>query len=220
MPYGGGRRAPQSHQTLPRRITCTWPGSGSGAVNACRRQGVAECRHPRSDPVIVLEPKRLYRSPRGEVPADEWIVALGKARVVAPGHDVTLIAYGAMVGVAIEARAALAEDGMSAEVIDLRTLKPLDEDTVLDSVRKTGRAVVIQEAARTCGFGAEVAAMLAEKAIFDLRGPILRVTGYDIPYPPYSIENAFSRPRAGSSRRRAASRRWRSGISVRTAGPR
>jgi pyruvate dehydrogenase E1 component beta subunit len=192
MPYGGGVRAPELHQDSPETyyvhpagikvVVPSTPADAKGLLSAAIRD---------PDPVIVLEPKRLYRSPRGEVPADEWIVALGKARVVAPGHDVTLIAYGAMVGVAIEARAALAEDGMSAEVIDLRTLKPLDEDTVLDSVRKTGRAVVIQEAARTCGFGAEVAAMLAEKAIFDLRGPILRVTGYDIPYPPYSIENAF-----------------------------
>lgn len=192
MPYGGGVRAPELHQDSPEAYYLhpagikvavpSTPADAKGLLSAAIRD---------PDPVVVLEPKRLYRSPAGEVPPGDWSVALGQARVVAPGDDITLIAYGAMVSVALDARAALAEDGISAEVIDLRTLKPLDEDTVLDSVRKTGRAVVVQEAARTCGFGAEIAAILAEKAIFDLRGPVVRVTGYDVPYPPYSIENAF-----------------------------
>ena len=192
MPYGGGVRAPELHQDSPETYYVhpagikvavpSTPADAKGLLSAAIRD---------PDPVVIFEPKRLYRSLRGEVPPGDWVVPLGQASVVAPGDDITLIAYGAMVSVALDARATLAEDGMSAEVIDLRTLKPLDEDTVLDSVRKTGRAVVVQEAARTCGFGAEVAAILAEKAIFDLRGPVVRVTGYDVPYPPYSIENAF-----------------------------
>jgi pyruvate dehydrogenase E1 component beta subunit len=192
MPYGGGVRAPELHQDSPETYYVhpagikvavpSTPADAKGLLSAAIRD---------PDPVVIFEPKRLYRSLRGEVPPGDWVVPLGQASVVAPGDDITLIAYGAMVSVALDARATLAEDGTSAEVIDLRTLKPLDEDTVLDSVRKTGRAVVVQEAARTCGFGAEVAAILAEKAIFDLRGPVVRVTGYDVPYPPYSIENAF-----------------------------
>jgi pyruvate/2-oxoglutarate/acetoin dehydrogenase E1 component len=192
MPYGGGVRAPELHQDSPEAfyvhapgvkvVVPSTPADAKGLLSAAIRD---------PDPVVVLEPKRLYRSVRGEVPEGEWLVPLGQARVAAPGEDVTLIAYGAMVGVALDTRAALAEEGASAEVIDLRTLKPLDEDTVLASVRKTGRAVIVQEAPRTCGFGSEVAALLAEKAIFDLRGPVLRVTGYDVPYPSFSIEDTY-----------------------------
>jgi pyruvate/2-oxoglutarate/acetoin dehydrogenase E1 component len=115
-------------------------------------------------------------------------VPLGRARVVREGADVTIVAYGAMVEIAERAAAAL---GTSAEVVDVRTLKPLDEDTLLRSVAKTGRAVIVHEAPRTCGYGAELAAVLAEKAILDLRGPVLRVTGYDVPYPYWQVEDAY-----------------------------
>jgi pyruvate dehydrogenase E1 component beta subunit len=192
MPYGGGVRAPELHQDSPEAYYAhaagvkvavpSTPADAKGLLSAAIRD---------SDPVVVLEPKRLYRAARGEVPEGDWVVPLGKARVAAPGDDVTLIAYGAMVGVALEARTELLDEGTSAEVVDLRTLIPLDEDTVLDSVRKTGRAVVIQEAPRTCGFAAEVVAVLADRAIFDLRGPVVRVTGYDVPYPPFGIEDAY-----------------------------
>jgi pyruvate/2-oxoglutarate/acetoin dehydrogenase E1 component len=141
-----------------------------------------------SDPVVVLEPKVLYRSPREEVPEGEHVVPLGKARVAREGTDVTLVAYGGMVPVAL---AAANELDASAEVIDVRTLKPLDEETLLGSVGKTGRAVIVQEAPRVAGFGAEIAAVLAEKALLDLRGPVLRVTGYDAPFPFWSIEHGY-----------------------------
>jgi pyruvate/2-oxoglutarate/acetoin dehydrogenase E1 component len=111
-------------------------------------------------------------------------------RVAREGTDVTLVAYGAMVPVAERAADAL-EGEASCEILDLRSLKPLDEDALLSSVVKTGRAVVIQEAPRVCGFAAEVAAVLAEKAIFDLHGPVLRVTGYDVPYPYWQLEDAY-----------------------------
>jgi pyruvate/2-oxoglutarate/acetoin dehydrogenase E1 component len=133
-----------------------------------------------------MEPKVLYRSPREDVPDGEHLVPLGKARLVREGDDVTLIAYGGMVAVAEQAADELEA---SAEVIDVRTLKPLDEETLLASVGKTGRAVIVQEAPRVAGFGAEIAALLAEKAILDLRGPVIRVTGYDVPFPFWSIED-------------------------------
>jgi pyruvate/2-oxoglutarate/acetoin dehydrogenase E1 component len=117
-------------------------------------------------------------------------VPLGEARLAREGEDVTLVAYGAMVPVAERAADALAGEA-SAEVLDLRTLKPLDEATLLRSAAKTGRVVIVQEAPRTCGFAAEVAAVLAEKAILDLRGPVLRVTGYDVPYPYWQLEDHY-----------------------------
>jgi pyruvate/2-oxoglutarate/acetoin dehydrogenase E1 component len=142
------------------------------------------------DPVVVLEPKLIYRTSRGEVPEGEHVVPLGSARVAREGDDLTLVAYGSMVALAERAADELSSEA-SAEVLDLRTLKPLDEDALLASARKTGRVIVIQEAPRTCGYAAEVAAVLAEKAIYDLQGPVLRVTGYDVPYPYWQIEDAY-----------------------------
>jgi pyruvate/2-oxoglutarate/acetoin dehydrogenase E1 component len=139
---------------------------------------------------VIFEPKLHYRTMRGEVPEGEHVTPLGSARIARAGSDVTLVAYGAMVPVA-EAAAAKLEDEANAEVLDLRTLKPLDEEALLASAAKTGRVVVVQEAPRTCGYAAEVAAVLAEKAILDLHGPVLRVTGYDVPYPYWQLEDAY-----------------------------
>jgi pyruvate dehydrogenase E1 component beta subunit len=127
---------------------------------------------------------------RGNVPEGDYVVPLGRARVAREGSDVTVVAYGSMVPLAEQAGSALAGEA-SVEVLDLRTLKPLDEDALLESAAKTGRVVVVQEAPRTCGYAAEVVAVLAEKAILDLRGPILRVTGYDVPYPYWKLEDAY-----------------------------
>src|SRR5207248_7177059 len=140
-------------------------------------------------PVVVLEPKRIYRSERSEVPEGEHVVPLGRARVAREGDDVTLVAYGSMVPLCETAADAL--DDVSVEILDIRSLKPLDEDALLASAAKTGRVVIVQEAPRTCGFAAELAAILAEKAILDLRGPVLRVAGYDVPYPYWQIEDAY-----------------------------
>jgi acetoin:2,6-dichlorophenolindophenol oxidoreductase subunit beta len=140
------------------------------------------------DPVVILEPKLHYRTLRGEVPDGEHVVPLGKVRVAREGTDLTVVAYGAMVPVAEQAAEVL---DASVEVLDVRTLKPLDEQALLASAAKTGRVVIVQEAPRTCGYGAELAAILAEKAILDLRGPVLRVTGYDVPYPYWKIEDAY-----------------------------
>ena len=140
------------------------------------------------DPVVIFEPKVLYRSPRGEVPEGEHVVPLGQARIAREGTDVTLVAYGAMVQTCLAAAELL---DASAEVVDIRSLKPLDEEAILASVAKTGRVVVVQEAPRVAGFGAEIVAVIAEKAILDLQGPILRVTGYDVPFPYWSIEHEY-----------------------------
>jgi pyruvate/2-oxoglutarate/acetoin dehydrogenase E1 component len=142
------------------------------------------------DPVVVLEPKLIYRSERGEVPEGDYVVPLGKARLARQGDDITLVAYGAMVALCERAADVLADEA-SVEVLDVRTLKPLDEDALLASAAKTGRVVIVQEAPRVAGYGAELAAVLAEKAILDLRGPVLRVTGYDVPYPYWKIEDAY-----------------------------
>jgi pyruvate/2-oxoglutarate/acetoin dehydrogenase E1 component len=191
MPYGGGVRAPELHDDSPETYYVHTPGV-KVAVPATPADAkgllAAAIRDP--DPVVVLEPKVVYRTARGEVPEGEYVVPLGKARLAREGEDVTLVAYGAMVGVAEKAAEALAGRA-SAEVLDLRTLKPLDEEALLASAAKTGRVVIVQEAPRTCGYAAEVAAVLAEKAILDLRGPVLRVTGYDVPYPYWSLEDAY-----------------------------
>jgi pyruvate dehydrogenase E1 component beta subunit len=142
------------------------------------------------DPVMFLEPKRIYRSVTGEVPEGDHRVPFGQARLVREGTDVSLFAYGAMIRVVSEAADLLSKEGVSSEVIDLRTLVPLDEAAVLASVEKTGRAVIVHEAARFCGFGGELAALLAEKAFFSLKAPIARVTGYDTPFP-YALENLY-----------------------------
>src|SRR5262249_59187407 len=123
-------------------------------------------------------------------PGGEHVVPLGKARVARAGDDVTLVAYGSMVHVCLAAAEALTAEG-SAEVLDMRTLKPLDEEALLASAAKTGRVVVVQEAPRFAGVGAEVSAVLAEKAILDLQGPVLRVTGYDVPFPYWKIEDGY-----------------------------
>ena len=137
------------------------------------------------DPVVLMEPKVLYRSPARTCPTAS--TSCRSARRASRARATTsLIAYGGMVAVAERAADELEA---SAEVVDVRTLKPLDEETLLASVAKTGRAVIVQEARRVAGFGAEIAALLAEKAILDLRGPVLRVTGYDVPFPFWSLED-------------------------------
>ena len=191
MPYGGGVRAPELHEDSPEAYYVHTPGVKVAIPSTpADAKGLVAAAIRDPDPVVVLEPKLIYRSARGEVPEGEHLVPLGKARIVREGTDLTLVSYGAMVSVAERAAEAL-EAEVSCEILDLRTLKPLDEEALLTSVAKTGRAVVVQEAPRVCGFAAEVAAVLAEKAIFDLRGPVVRVTGYDVPYPFWQIEDAY-----------------------------
>jgi 2-oxoisovalerate dehydrogenase E1 component beta subunit len=135
------------------------------------------------DPCIFLEPKALYRASVEEVPTGDYVLPLGSAEVVAAGSDITLVGWGAQVGVLLRAaEMAASMAGVSAEVIDLRSILPWDAEAVVQSVKKTGRCIVSHEAPLTCGFGAEVAATVAEKAFLHLEAPILRVTGYDTPF--------------------------------------
>ena len=144
-----------------------------------------------NNPVIFLEPKSIYRAGKGEVPEGEYTVELSKAEVVCEGKDVTLLTYGAMVHRAYQAAEKSREkEGISTEIIDLRTLVPYDIDTILKSVRKTGRVIIVHEAPKTCGFGAELSATINEKALLNLQAPILRVTGFDIPFP-YIFEQEY-----------------------------
>lgn len=142
------------------------------------------------DPIIFLEPKRIYRAVKGEIPEGEFTVPIGKARIAREGRDVSILAYGAMLHVAMDAAEAAKKNGVEAEVVDLRTLVPLDIDAILSSVQKTGRVIIVHEAPRTSGFGAEISAQIAERAIEYLKGPILRVTGYDTPFP-YTLEEYY-----------------------------
>ncbi len=189
MPYGGGVRAPELHDDSPETYYVHTPGIKVAIPSTpADAKGLLAAAIRDPDPVVILEPKLVYRTARGEVPEGDYVVPLGKARVAREGSDVTLIAYGAMVKVCEDAADEL---DASCEVIDIRSLRPLDEQTILASVAKTGRVVIVHEAPRTVGFGAELAALIAEKAIFDLKGPVLRVTGYDVPYPYWTIEDAY-----------------------------
>ena len=189
MPYGGGVRAPELHDDSPEAYYVHTPGVKVAIPSTpADAKGLLAAAIRDPDPVVVLEPKLVYRTARGEVPEGEHVVPLGQMRVAREGNDVTLVAYGAMAAVAERAADQL---DASVEVLDVRTLKPLDEETLLASVAKTGRVVIVQEAPRVAGFGAELAAVIAEKAILDLRGPVVRVTGFDVPYPYWQIEDAY-----------------------------
>ena len=190
-PYGGGIKGGLYHSQSPEAYFChtagltvVIPSTPSDA------KGMLLAALEGEDPVIFLEPKRLYRSVKEEVPAGRFTTPLASARIARPGEQVTILAYGAMVPVSIEAAEQAAAQGVSAKVVDLRTLVPLDQATVLDSVRKTGRAVIVHEAPRTGGFGAELAALIAEQALTSLQAPVLRVTGYDTPFP-YTLEHTY-----------------------------
>lgn len=142
------------------------------------------------DPVMFLEPKKIYRTVRGEVPDEEYTVPIGKANVSREGDDVVVFAYGAMLHVAMEAAELATAKGISVEVVDIRTLLPFDIETVMSSVKKTGRVVILHEACKTCGFGAEIAAQIAERDILHLQAPIVRVAGFDVPFP-YVLEDEY-----------------------------
>ncbi len=190
-PYGGGIRGGHYHSQSSEAYFCHTPGlkvvvpSTPGDAKGLLTSSI---RDP--DPVLFLEPKKLYRAFREDVPEGEYTVPLGHALVRRPGKDVSLFAWGYMAQVCLDAAAKAAEKGVGAEVVDLRTLVPLDLEAILASVQKTGRAVVVYEAPRTGGYGGEISALLAEKAIEYLRGPIVRVAGFDTPFP-YALEDVY-----------------------------
>lgn len=190
-PVGGGIRGGLYHSQSPEalfihvaglKVVCpATPEDAKGLL-------LASIRDP--DPVMFLEPKRIYRAAKGDVPEGDYEVPLGKARIARPGTSVTVLAWGAMLYEALAAAEQAAEKGVSAEVIDLRTLWPVDIDTIVESVKKTGRVVIVHEAPRTCGFGAELVSLVTEKAFLHLEAPPVRVTGFDTPFP-YTLEMEY-----------------------------
>ncbi len=204
-PYGGGIRGGHYHSQSPEAYFVHTPGLKVVIPsNPYDAKGLLLSAMRGEDPVIFMEPKRVYRAARGEVPEGDYTVPLGQAKIVREGKGITVLAYGAMLHTVIEAAAEAAAAGIDAEVIDLRTLLPLDLETVLTSVRKTGRVCIVHEAPRTCGYGAELAALIAEKALTSLEAPIERVAGFDTPFP-YTLENEYlpSPERVMASMRRA-----------------
>jgi pyruvate dehydrogenase E1 component beta subunit len=191
-PYGGGIRGGHYHSQSPEALFIHTPGLKVVIPsNPYDAKGLLLSAIRDEDPVIFMEPKRIYRASKGEVPEGEYTVPLGKAGISQEGKDVTLLAYGAMLHTVNEAVDAIdKEDGTSCEVIDLRTLVPLDTKTIIESVQKTGRAVVVHEAPKTCGFGAELIALINEKAFLNLQAPPVRVTGFDTPFP-YTLEHEY-----------------------------
>lgn len=191
-PWGGGIRAPEHHSEAPEALFAHIPGLRVVIPSSpARAYGLllAAIRDP--DPVIFFEPKRIYRQYKEEVPDDGEALPLDVCFVLRDGTDVTLVTWGAHVKETLEAADRLAAEGVSAEVIDVATVKPIDFDTIQESVKKTGRCVIVHEAARTGGIGAEIAATLAEKSLFDLLAPIERVTGYDVPIPLFRLEMKY-----------------------------
>lgn len=182
-PYGGNVRTPDLHSDSFEALFLHTPGvkvAVPGTAHAAKGLLLAAIDDP--DPVVFLEPLRVYRSFREDIPDGYYTVPLGEARIARPGDDVTLIAWGAELQVTLEAAQALSSEGVSCEVVDLQTISPIDAETVVASVQKTGRAVVVHEAVRQGGVGAEVTAIIQESAFFSLTAPVERVTGWNTPY--------------------------------------
>lgn len=191
IPFGGGIGAVEHHSESPEAqfaltaglkvVSCADPNDAFWMI----QQAIAS-----DDPVVFMEPKRRYWE-SGPVDTEGPPASLWSSRIVRPGRDATLIAYGPMVKTCLDSARAAEEDGLDLEVIDLRTLSPLDLGPVVESVRRTGHAIVVHEAARTLGLGAEVAARITEECFYSLESPVQRVTGYDLPYPPSRAEGEF-----------------------------
>ena len=192
MPYGGGIHAPEHHSESIEAVLAHIPGIKvviPSTPHDAKGLVVSAIRDP--DPVLFCEPKRVYRAIKEEVPDGEYTVPIGEAKVVRKGDDVTVISWGAMVREALHAAEKIKEEGVNVEVIDLRTISPLDDETILTSVNKTGRAVIVHEAVKTCGLGAEIIARINEKAILSLEAPVERVTGFDTVFPLYKLEHHY-----------------------------
>ncbi|MGH8160639.1 MAG: alpha-ketoacid dehydrogenase subunit beta [Gammaproteobacteria bacterium] len=188
-PYGGGIHAPEHHSESMEAIYAHTPGLRVVIPSSPRRAYgllLASIRDP--DPVVFLEPKRIYRLTKQEVPDDGEALPLDTCFVLREGGDVTLVSWGAMMNETLKAAGKLAEDGVEAEVIDLATIKPYDAETILESVERTGRLVIVAEEPRTAGVAAEIAAEVAEKALYSLLAPIERITGYDTVMPLFRLE--------------------------------
>jgi len=191
-PFGGGIHAPEHHSESTEAMFAHMPGVRVVIPSSPRRAYgllLAAIRDP--DPVVFLEPKRIYRLQKQEVIDNGEALPLDTCYILREGEDVTIVTWGAMTFETLKAAAELEKEGIDAEVIDLATISPMDLDTILESVEKTGRLVIVHEAARNCGVGAEVAAGVAEKGIWDLKAPIVRVTGYDTVMPLFKLEYEY-----------------------------
>lgn len=186
VPVGGGIHAPELHSDSPEAIYAHQPGIKvvmPASPYDAKGLLLSAIRDP--DPVIFFEPKRIYRAFREEVPEDEYTIPIGEARVVCEGEELTMVSWGASV---IQCMQAIEKSGRSIELIDLRTIYPFDMETVAASVKKTGRAVVVHEAPKTCGFGAEIASRIMEECFLSLEAPVQRVAGFDTIMPYYKLE--------------------------------
>jgi pyruvate dehydrogenase E1 component beta subunit len=190
-PYGGGIRGGHYHSQSPEAYFAHTAGlKVIIPSNPYDAKGLLLTAMRDEDPVIILEPKRVYRAARGEVPEGEYTIPFGQAKIVREGQGLTVLCYGAMLHVVQDALEKQGAAEFDPEVIDLRSLVPLDTETILESVRKTGRVVIVHEAQKTCGFGAELSALIAEKAMMHLEAPIARVCGLDTPFP-YTLEMEY-----------------------------
>ncbi|MGQ4807156.1 Pyruvate dehydrogenase E1 component subunit beta [Candidatus Entotheonellaceae bacterium PAL068K] len=192
MPYGGGIHPPEHHSESTEAILAHTPGI-QVVVPATPYDAkgllISAIRSP--DPVMFLEPKRVYRAVRQEIPDQLYTVPLGQAQLVQEGTDVTIMTWGSMLHMVLQAAEQLSPEGVSLDILDLRTLAPLDMLAIIASVEKTGRAVVVHEAARTCGLGAEIVAQINEKALLSLEAPVERVTGFDTVFPLPKLEKYY-----------------------------
>ncbi|HBL15805.1 MAG TPA: alpha-ketoacid dehydrogenase subunit beta [Elusimicrobia bacterium] len=192
VPWGGGIHAPEHHSDSPETVLVHTPGlTVVTPSDPYEAKGLLLSSLRLGRPVVFCEPKRIYRAMKSEVPEEDYTVPIGKARVLREGKDLTVVAWGAMVREAVAAADELQARGHAAEVIDLRTLSPMDSETVVESVRKTGRLVIAHEAPRTLGLGAEIAARVAEEALTCLLAPIERVTGWDTVMPLALLEEHY-----------------------------
>lgn len=190
-PYGGGIRGSHYHSQSTEAFFVHTPGLKVVIpATPYDTKGLLTSALRDSDPVMFLEPKKIYRTVRGEVPDEDYTVPIGKANIAREGGDVTVFAYGAMLHVAMEAAELASVKGINVEVVDIRTLMPFDIETIVSSVKKTGRVVIVHEACKTCGFGAEIAAQIAERALLHLKAPIIRIAGFDVPFP-YALEDEY-----------------------------
>jgi pyruvate dehydrogenase E1 component beta subunit len=191
-PFGGGVRTPELHSDSLEALFLHTPGlKVVMPSNPYDAKGLLLAAVEDPDPVLVLEPMRLYRLGRMEVPDGFYTVPIGPARLAREGEDVTIVAWGPTVPIALEAAEAAAAEGVSCEVLDLRTVSPIDAAALTQSVEKTGRAVVVHEAVRSGGVGAEVLAAIHDGAFYSLLAPVERVTGFDTPYPPPAVEDLW-----------------------------
>ena len=191
-PYGGGIRAPEHHSESTEAFFVHQPGLKVAIPSTptdAKGMLAAAVRDP--DPVVFLEPKLIYRAFREDVPDESYTTPLGEAAVRREGTDVSVFTWGAMTRPTLEAAEDLAGEGIDCEVVDLRTLSPLDEETILESFRKTGRGVVVHEAPKTGGIGGEIVATIQEEVLLYQEAPIERVTGFDVPFPLYALEDYY-----------------------------